>query len=77
MAVEEIRLKALYSWIRSKDILVKDVVSTSLVKNIFSGLSSQHCFEVSCDLICEIVLTARLGDSVALVVGNCVSGFVA
>jgi len=58
MAIEEFRLRALHSWIHSKDIPVKDVVATSLMTNIFSGLSSQDCFEISCDLICEIVFLA-------------------
>ena len=48
----------MYSWIRSKDILVKDVISTPLVKNVFDGLSSQYCFEISCDLICEIIFSS-------------------
>jgi transportin-3 len=60
MSIEEVRLRALYSWVRSKDIFVKDVVPTSLMTNIFAGLSSQDCFEVSCDLICEIVYLASI-----------------
>lgn len=57
-AIEELRLRALHSWMQSKDILVQDVVATSLVTNIFSGLASQDCFEISCDLICEMVFLA-------------------
>ena len=61
-------MRALYSWVRTKDISVGQVLSTILVKNIFDGLSSQYCFEISCDLICEIVfLATRTPRDMALI----------